>query len=66
MVSGPVALARVKTLFDRAPQLSWDEARDFTTQMIAELRCGQEGQEGMRAFLERRKPAWSAAQEDAK
>jgi hypothetical protein len=27
---------------------------------IAELRVAPEGQEGMRAFLEKRKPEWSA------
>ena len=29
--------------------------------LIARLRVGAEGQEGMRAFLERRKPAWCDA-----
>jgi len=31
---------------------------DETTRLIAELRAGEEGQEGLRAFLERRPAAW--------
>ena len=38
--------------------LSLDEAGPYTAEMIARLRMSDEGQEGMAAFLERRKPAW--------
>ncbi|MBI4171902.1 MAG: hypothetical protein HY511_04000 [Actinobacteria bacterium] len=31
-----------------------------TSRIIAERRTSPEGQEGLRAFLERRKPDWSA------
>jgi methylglutaconyl-CoA hydratase len=31
----------------------------YTAEMIADLRVGPEGQEGMAAFLEKRKPKWS-------
>jgi methylglutaconyl-CoA hydratase len=34
-------------------------AKRFTAEMIAGLRVGPEGQEGMAAFLEKRKPKWS-------
>jgi methylglutaconyl-CoA hydratase len=34
------------------------EVRDETIKRIAALRVSPEGQEGMRAFLERRKPSW--------
>lgn len=33
---------------------------DMTAHRIAAARVGEEGQEGVRAFLERRKPAWAA------
>jgi len=36
-----------------------DAARvDSTSELIASLRCADEGQEGMRAFLEKRAPRW--------
>ena len=35
-----------------------------TARRIAERRTSDEGQEGLRAFLERRRPAWAPAPED--
>jgi methylglutaconyl-CoA hydratase len=35
------------------------ETRDLTIERIARARTGEEGQEGMRAFLEKRKPRWT-------
>jgi methylglutaconyl-CoA hydratase len=35
-----------------------DEALTYTAKMIAEIRASEEGQEGMAAFLEKRKPNW--------
>jgi methylglutaconyl-CoA hydratase len=34
------------------------EAYDYTARMIADIRASEEGQEGMNAFLEKRKPNW--------
>jgi methylglutaconyl-CoA hydratase len=34
------------------------EAKECTARVIAELRTGDEAQEGMAAFLEKRKPLW--------
>ena len=34
---------------------------DLTARRIAAARVGEEGQEGVRAFLERRQPRWAAA-----
>jgi 1,4-dihydroxy-2-naphthoyl-CoA synthase len=34
------------------------EALGIMTQLIAELRIGEEGQEGLGAFLEKREPFW--------
>jgi methylglutaconyl-CoA hydratase len=41
------------------PALPWDQAREEAVRAIATARAGAEGQEGVRAFLERRKPSWS-------
>jgi methylglutaconyl-CoA hydratase len=57
--SGPEALANCKELIFRVPQMSLEEAKEFTAKMIANLRISQEGQEGMASFLEKRKPEWS-------
>ena len=38
--------------------MTLEEARDHTAKVIAELRAGDEAQEGMTAFLEKRKPGW--------
>ncbi|MBV9737670.1 MAG: enoyl-CoA hydratase/isomerase family protein [Candidatus Eremiobacteraeota bacterium] len=36
-----------------------EDAREITSQAIAQQRTSPEGQEGLRAFLERRKPNWT-------
>lgn len=59
LTSGPEALANCKELIFRVPQMSLEEAKEFTARMIANLRISQEGQEGMASFLEKRKPEWS-------
>jgi methylglutaconyl-CoA hydratase len=41
------------------PAMTFEEAKRYTAQMIAELRVSGEGQEGMAAFLEKRKPKWA-------
>jgi methylglutaconyl-CoA hydratase len=58
LAGGPGAQADVKDLFVRVPQLSWDEVKTFTIDMIVRGCVSPEGQEGMLAFLERRRPAW--------
>jgi methylglutaconyl-CoA hydratase len=57
--SGPEAIARCKELLHKVPSLTLDEAKAYTAEMIARLRVSQEGQEGMAAFLEKRKPKWA-------
>ncbi len=57
--SGPEALAKAKELLQKLPGLSYDEARRYTAEAIARLRVSAEGQEGMTAFLEKRKPRWA-------
>jgi len=56
--SGPSALASCKELLFKVPQISLKEAKEYTARMIANLRISDEGQEGMTAFLEKRKPKW--------
>jgi len=51
-----IALAK-KTIADVAANP--EDAREITTQAIARQRASPEGQEGLRAFLERRKPNWA-------
>jgi len=57
--SGPEALACCKELLRRVPGMGFEEAKRFTAEMIAGLRVSLEGQEGMAAFLEKRKPGWA-------
>ncbi len=53
LTSGPEASREAKRLVREAP--GGDEA----ARTAARLRTGREGQEGLRAFLERRKPSWT-------
>lgn len=55
---GPEALRACKQLITAVPGLSREEARQFTAEMNATLRASEEGQEGLRAFLEKRTPCF--------
>ena len=55
--AGPIAIAAAKRLPDLALR-PLDEATAETVQVIAGLRIGDEGQEGMAAFFDKRPPAW--------
>ncbi len=57
--SGPKAMSHCKNLiFNICNNETLEEARESTARMIAEIRSSEEGQEGMAAFLEKRKPKW--------
>lgn len=57
--SGPKAMTQAKALiYEISNKLSLMEAYDYTAKMIADIRSSEEGQEGMAAFLEKRKPNW--------
>ncbi len=56
--SGPSALATAKRMVRQVADVTLEAAGPLTAQMITDLRLSDEGQEGMRAFLERRPPAW--------
>lgn len=56
--SGPEAVAMAKRLVSEVPAMSSEEFKPYTAEMIARLRISKEGQEGMDAFLNKRKPNW--------
>jgi methylglutaconyl-CoA hydratase len=57
--SAPHAIARAKQLIEQVPDLEHEQAMQLTAETIAGLRVGAEGQEGLKAFLEKRKPGWA-------
>jgi len=56
--SGPDALACCKELLATIAEQNMQEAKVHTAKVIANLRKSDEGQEGMDAFLSKRKPNW--------
>ena len=58
---GPAAQAAVKEALRQVEATEPMEALGIMTQLIAELRVGEEGQEGLGAFLEKREPFWRNA-----
>jgi methylglutaconyl-CoA hydratase len=57
--AGPSAVAAAKLLVRRVLDGSYDESRAITAEAIARQRIIPEGQEGLRAFLERRSAKFS-------
>ena len=55
---GPVAQATIKALLRRLETTEPMEAPGLTARVISELRTGEEGQEGLAAFIEKREPRW--------
>ena len=55
---GPSALSKCKELFRKIPELPMEEANECAAEMLARLRITDEAQEGMHAFLNKRKPNW--------
>ncbi|HEY8730417.1 MAG TPA: enoyl-CoA hydratase-related protein [Candidatus Limnocylindria bacterium] len=55
---GPDAVNAAKRLVRDVTGRSPADVRDLTVQRIASARVGPEGQDGMRAFLEKRTPHW--------
>jgi len=56
--SGPEAIDAAKRLVRDVPSMTREDYIKYTANMIAELRTSEEGQEGTKAFLEKRKPGW--------
>ena len=58
LTSGPQAIRACKTLALNVGSMDYQTARRYTAETIARLRVGTQGQEGLRAFLEKRTPNW--------
>ncbi len=58
--AGPAAIAAAKRLIADVGEATPAQARTLTARAIAARRTSSEGQEGLRAFLERRAPNWVA------
>ncbi len=56
--SGPMGVKATKELFRVVPGLGYEAVRQLTAETIAALRVSAEGQEGIRAFLEKRRASW--------
>lgn len=58
MACGPQATRAAKKIARTVPHLSKSDAREWTARTTAERRASPEGQEGLRAFLDKRSPTW--------
>jgi len=56
--NGPNAVAAAKRLIREVSSLPRDASIEHTARAIAGLRASPEGQEGLGAFLEKRRPSW--------
>jgi methylglutaconyl-CoA hydratase len=57
--SGPRAIAEAKALIREVAWRRVEDVQRYTVERIADIRVTEEAQEGMRAFLEKRKPDWA-------
>ena len=55
---GPEAVPICKKMINEVPPLHLDKALEITSKQIAQRRISKEGQEGIKAFLEKRNPFW--------
>lgn len=62
--AGPTATRAAKAIIREVRGLPHESTRWHTARRIASQRAGREGQEGLRAFLERRPAAWIDAEAD--
>ncbi len=58
LAAGPLAVRESKRLIDLVENVPVRDCDQVTVPLIARLRVSDEGQEGMSAFLEKRRPAW--------
>ncbi|MBN2615287.1 MAG: enoyl-CoA hydratase/isomerase family protein [Bacteroidales bacterium] len=57
--AAPNAVRETKKLIERLASEGDENTVQYTSELIARLRASEEGQEGMAAFLEKRKPFWN-------
>lgn len=56
--SGPIAIKEIKKLIGNLKKMDLGDYKEFSVKKISELRVSEEGQEGINAFLEKRKSKW--------
>jgi methylglutaconyl-CoA hydratase len=66
LTAAPEAIAAAKALIAHVWARPVDEAMPITATAIATRRVSTEGQEGLKAFLEKRTPAWVTVTKDTK
>jgi len=67
MTAAPEAVRKTKELIVKvvsSDNMNMKETVDYTARLIAELRASEEGQEGMAAFLQKRKANWVKSRRD--
>ncbi len=62
-LSGPAGVQAAKRMAMTVTHIPDSEARELTAETIASLRVSDEGQEGIRAFLEKRPASWAVTNE---
>lgn len=55
----PNAIREIKKLMFKVTRESLDATVDYRANLLTELRASSDGQEGMMAFVQKRKPAWT-------
>ena len=63
LAAGPEAIAAAKALIRTVASRRPEDVMALTAETIAERRASAEGQEGLKAFLEKRKPRWARESE---
>ncbi len=58
--ASPTAVAATKALLADVAESAYDATLELTSLAIANQRTSAEGQDGLRAFLEKRSPAWTS------
>jgi methylglutaconyl-CoA hydratase len=61
--NGPLALVNCKEILTEVGAVMWDDLQAKTAKRISRVRVSPEGQEGLKAFLEKRKPNWVSGSE---
>jgi len=61
--NGPEAMAVCKKLLEHVVEMDLEKAKAYTADVLSKIRIGEEGQEGMNAFLEKRKPDFNKYRE---